>query len=362
MPEAMGVGIVGCGNIADAYVRHMLNAAEIRVVGVTDLLAERAAALAESYGLDVYGSLDELLADERVQIVANLTIHHAHYEVTRRCLEAGKHVYSEKPLAMRAEEARELTALAKSSGLRLACAPITFMGEAQQTAWKIIREGRLGPVRAVYAEVDWGRIETWHPNPEPFYEVGPLFDVGVYPLTLLTTILGPARRVSAFGRLLKPGRVRKDGEPYQVTTADFMVLMVDFESGPVLRLTANFYVSQRTQEAGITFHGDDGSLRLGNWFMYDAPVAFAPYGEAYEAAPLVRPAPPGVEWQRGIVDMVEAIGQERPQRATGEQAAHVVEIMCAALDSIDSQSPVSISSTFQPPAPMAWALADSEAR
>src|SRR6185295_17646095 len=135
-------------------------------------------------------------------IVINLTVHHAHYQVTKRALEAGKHVYSEKPLALTSSEARELVTLAASRGLRLGCSPSTFLGEAQQTAATVIRSGRLGPVRAVYAEVNWGRIETWHPAPAPFYDVGVLVDVGVYPLTLLTAFLGPARRVQASGGLL----------------------------------------------------------------------------------------------------------------------------------------------------------------
>ncbi len=356
MSEPLRIGVVGCGNIADAYVRHIGKAPELLVHGVTDLKPERADELAGKYGFQTYAGLEEMLEDDRVQLIVNLTIHHAHYEVTRRCLEAGRHVYSEKPLAMSHKQAQELVDLARVQSVRLACAPITFMGEAQQTAWKIIREGRLGAVRVAYAEVNWGRIETWHPAPEPFYDVGPLFDVGVYPLTLLTTIFGPARLVTAYGKLLYPQRVRTDGIPYQVSTPDFQMLMVEFDDGPLVRLTSNFYVSQRTQEAGIAFHGDQGSLRLGHWFMYDAPVAFAPYGEPFEEVPLVRPASPGVEWQRGLVDMAHAICEGRPHRVTGEQAAHVVEIMCAATEGMASQRAVRLSSTFTPPAPMEWAL------
>lgn len=356
MDNPLQIGVVGCGNIADAYVRQLATAPEVSVRGVTDLLPERALDLAQAYGLETYDDLEAMLADEAVELVVNLTIHHAHYEVTRRCLEAGRHVYSEKPLAMTFEQAQELVALAKAQGVRLACAPITFLGEAQQTAWQVLREGRLGAVRVAYAEVDWGRIETWHPNPEPFYDVGPLFDVGVYPLTVLTTVFGPAREVMAYGKLLQPARVRKDGTPYRISTADFLLLMVEFESGPVARLTSNFYVSQRTQEAGIAFHGDDGSLRLGSWFMFDAPVAYAPFGEPYEPVPLLRAAAPGVAWQRGIVDMAEAIAAGRPQRVTGEQAAHVVEIMCAGHEAVTTQRPVSLQSTFTPPQPMDWAL------
>src|SRR6478736_5174689 len=108
---------------------------------------------------------------------------------TPRALEAGRHVYSEKPLALHPIEARTLVELARSRGLRLGCSPSTFLGEAQQTATALVRSGRLGTVRAIYAEVDWGRIETWHPAPAPFYDVGALFDVGVYPLTLATTMI-----------------------------------------------------------------------------------------------------------------------------------------------------------------------------
>ena len=177
----------------------------------------------------------------------------------------------------------------------------------------------------------------------------------VYPLTILTTIFGPARQVTAFGKVLQAQRKRKDGIVYHISTPDFLLMMVEFKSGPVARLTSNFYVSQRTQEASIAFHGDAGSLQLGHWHNYDAPVAFAPYGERYEPVPLLRPAPKGVEWQRGVVDMAEAIAMQRPQRVTGEQAAHVVEIMCAATDSMNTQAPVTIDSTFSPPQPMDWA-------
>ncbi|MDT8306130.1 MAG: Gfo/Idh/MocA family oxidoreductase [Anaerolineae bacterium] len=351
----IGLGIIGCGNIANAYARALAAAPEVVIVGYTDLQAARAEVLAEQYGGRVYADLDGMLADERIKLVVNLTIHHAHYEVTRRCLEAARHVYSEKPLAMTTAEARALVALARQQGMRLAGAPISFLGEAQQTAWKVIREGRLGTARVAYAEADWGRIESWHPAPEPFYEVGPLFDVGVYPLTLLTTIFGPASRVSAYETILLPERMTKDGKLYRIHTPDFMVVVVEFAEGSVARLTTNFYVSQKTQDAGIAFHGDAGSLYLGHWFLSDAKVAFAPYGEPYEPVPLVRETPPGVQWERGIVDLVQAIREERRQRVTGEQAAHVVEIICAAHEAAEGGGAVPVVSTFTPPAPMDWA-------
>lgn len=353
MSEPMGIGIVGCGVIADAYARALAEPQQVTVRGYSDLEPARAQTLAEKYGGRVYADLEEMLADEAIELVVNLTIHQAHYEVTRRCLQAGRHVYSEKPLALTAEEAIALTALARQQGVRLASAPSNHLGEAQQTAWKLIREGRLGTVRLAYAEVDWGRIETWHPAPQPFYEVGPLFDVGVYPLTLLTTIFGPASRVTAYETVLLPERVTKKGQPYRLQTPDFHVVLVEFASGPLARLTANFYVSQRTQAAGIAFHGDEASLALSHWFMPDAGVAIAPWEQAYEPESLVQEAPPGgFRWERGVLDLVQAIRDDRPARVSGEQAAHVVEILCAARESAERGGAVPTITSFAPPEPV----------
>ena len=246
----LGIGIVGTGNIAGGYAKDALTHPEIRLVAATDLDPDRATAFAATHGIRAHASLDDLLADDEVDIVINLTVHHAHYEVTKRALEAGKHVYSEKPLALRSSEARELVTLATSRGLRLGCSPSTFLGEAQQTAATVIRSGRLGPVRAVYAEVNWGRIETWHPAPAPFYDVGVLVDVGVYPLTLVTTMLGPARSVRAWGWSLLPERATLDGTPFRIGSPDLIVAAVELETGAVLRLTASFYVGRPARQIG----------------------------------------------------------------------------------------------------------------
>jgi predicted dehydrogenase len=358
--KKIGVAIVGCGNIAGPYLRDLVTYPEIEITGVTDLDMERAEALAAPYGYHVFPSLDDLLADEETDLVVNLTIHRAHREITARCLEAGKHVHSEKPLALTPEEAWSLVELADQRGLRLGCSPFTWMGEAQQTAWKQIREGRLGTVRVAYAEVDWGRIETWHPNPAPFYEVGPLWDVGVYPLAMMTTVFGAARQVWSYGSVLWPERETKERVPFHVETPDFMVSVVEFGSGTLARLTTNFYVTQKRKrdqiEQGIEFHGDLGSLYLGSWHMFNAEVEFAEYDKPFEPVPHLREPHKGVPWGRSVLDMAEAITEGRPHRATGEQAAHIVEIICAAEESMRRNEPVSISSTFSPPAPMEWAL------
>ncbi|HEV7217144.1 MAG TPA: Gfo/Idh/MocA family oxidoreductase [Chloroflexota bacterium] len=353
--STLRVAVVGCGNIAGQYARTLQPYPEIVLCGATDIDPQRAQEYVAKYGGVAYPDLAALLADDSVDVVLNLTIHTAHVAVTTAALEAGKHVHSEKPLALTYADARGLVELAERRGLRLSCSPITFLGEAQQTAWKVIREGQLGTIRLVYAEVNWGRIESWHPAPAPFYEVGPLFDVGVYPLTILTAIFGPARRATAFGTVLHADRVGKTGVPFHIATPDFVVAALELAGGPVVRLTTDFYVSQQSKQKGIEFHGDDGSLYLESWQSFNAAVEFAPFGKPYSAVPLLQEPYKGTEWGRAVVELLHAIAEQRPQRASGAQAAHVVEILNAIDGSLKRGGPVDITSSFKPPQPMEWA-------
>jgi predicted dehydrogenase len=352
--KKLGVGIAGCGNIADPYAKTMNNYPQIELVGATDVLPGRAEQLTAQYGGRAYATLDEMLADSAIDLVVNLTIHHAHPAVITQCLNAGKHVHSEKPIAMDYPTAKALVDLAAEKGLRLSCSPITYMGEAQQTMWKIIRSGRLGAVRLVYCEVNWGRIESWHPNPGPFYDVGALFDVGVYPLTLVTTFLAPARRVTAYGKVLHPDRVTKEGNEFHITTPDWVTAAVELENGTVVRLTTNFYVGHHTKQKGLEFHGDLASAWIGSFQDFHAPVEFAEFGKQYQPEVYVRPPFQGVDWGRSVAEIADAIAEGRPQRSSGAQAAHVVEICSAISQSLHERHPVDIISSFPPPWPMAW--------
>ena len=353
----LGIGIVGTGNIAGGYAKDAATHPEIKLVAATDLDSARAAAFAKAHNIRAHATLDELLADDAVDIVVNLTVHQAHYEITKRALEARRHVYSEKPLALRSSEAHDLVDLASARGVRLGGSPSTFLGEAQQTAAALIRGGRLGTVRAVYAEVNWGRIETWHPAPAPFFEVGALFDVGVYPLTLVTTMVGPARSVRAWGWDLMSDRLTVDGTPFRIGSPDLVVAAIDLEGGAVVRLTASFYVGRPAKlTGGLEFHGDDASLALGSFQDFDATVEVGEYGKDYEPVAHVRPAYHGVAWARGVAEMAGAIAEGRPHRASGEQAAHIVDILDAASTSIAEEGRrIEISSTFASPPLMPWA-------
>lgn len=352
----LSVGVIGAGNIASQYVRDLNTYQQVELAGVADIDASRAQELAGKGNCRAYPSVDALLEDPSVQVVVNLTTHTAHKAVISQALEAGKHVYSEKPLALSYEDARGLVELADEKGLRLGCSPCTYMGEAQQTAWKILRENQIGTVRVIYAEMNWGRIESWHPAPGAFYAVGPLWDVGVYPLTLLTTIYGPARSVLAHGKVLYPDRVTQEGVPFHITTPDFVTGTVELENGALVRLTTAFYVSQKSKQKGVEFHGDLGSLWLGSPQWFNAELEQSEFNQPYEPVPYIKEPYQGTEWGRGILDMVNAILEDRPHRATGAQAAHVVEILDAISRSMQEGRRVGVQSSFTPPAPMEWGM------
>lgn len=346
--NALRVAVVGCGNISGAYGETMGAYPSVRIAGATDVDRALSAAFVDRFGGVDYASLDEVLEDPAVDAIVNLTFPGVHAEVTTAALEAGKHVHSEKPLAGNYAIARSLVDLAAKSGLRLSCSPITFMGEAQETMWRLVDSGAIGSVRVAYAEVNWSRIESWHPRPEPFYNIGPFADVGVYPLTILTAMFGPARRVTAFGKIVYPDRTTTSGEPFTVGAPDFGVAVIELESGTVVRLTANFYVGRHSKQSGIELHGDTGSLFLSSWQEFDASVEISPFGGQYEPVP-VENAFRGTDWGRALGELSDAIEDDRPHRATGAHAAHIVEILDATAMSAREGREVEVTSSFPPP-------------
>ena len=345
--------LIGCGVIAAQYARSFRDYPEIELAGVTDLDARAAERLAAEHGARHYASLEDLLADDAVEIAVNLTPNDAHEPLTRAALQAGLHVYSEKPLALTVAGAESLLELARAQGRRLACSPFTYLGEAQQTAWRAVAKGELGRVRLVFADVNHGRIESWHPAPQPFYEVGVLFDVGIYPLALLTAIFGPARRVSAWRHTLMPERRTLDGAPFALSKPEAYFALIELREGPLIRLTANYYAN-RSRQAGVEFHGDAGRLHLGDWQMPDCELAQAAYDEPYRSLAPLRPAA-GMRWGRGVLELAQAIREGRPHRASAEQAVHLIEVLSALETAAASGQPVAIHSRFTPPERLPWA-------
>jgi len=342
------VAVVGCGNISGAYGETMSAYPSVRIAGATDVDKALSAAFVDRFGGVAYPTLDDVLGDPAVDAIVNLTFPAVHADVTTAALNAGKHVHSEKPLAADYASARSLVELAADRGLRLSCSPITFLGEAQQTVWRLVESGAIGCVRVAYAEVNWNRIESWHPRPEPFYRIGPFADVGVYPLTILTAMFGPARRVTAFGTIVYPDRTTMADEPFTPEAPDFGVAVVELESGTVVRLTANFYVSRLTKQSGIELHGDTGSIHLSDWQLFDASVELARFGEPYQPVAVDDPYP-GTDWGRALGDLSDAIVTGRPHRATGAHAAHIVEVLDATATSVAEGRSVEITSSFARP-------------
>ncbi len=346
MSDPLRVAVIGCGDIAPSYGRGIAAKPELLLVGATDRNPPRVARFVDEWGGVAYGSIDELLADPDVEAVVNLTRQASHAEVSGRCLRAGKHVYTEKPMALRYAECQKLLAVAADHGVRLASAPITYLGEAQRTAGDLVGSGSLGAVRVVYAEANWGQIERWHPRPQDFYRAGPTFDVGVYPLTLVTDYFGPAVSVRAAGGTLLERRTTLSGEAFTVDSPDFVTAFVELAAGPVLRLTCSFYVDMASRQRGLEIHGDEAALFLDSWLYFDSPVQIVPRGGEPRTVELPAGAEHAVDYSRGLANLAVAVRAGTPHRASGEHAAHVVEIIEAIEASLSAGAPVQITSTF----------------
>lgn len=353
----LNIAIVGCGHICHQYAQHIENYPEyLGIAGATDLDVSRAETFCGQYGGKVYADFDAILSDPEVDVMLNLTVHHAHFDLNAKALRAGKHVFSEKPMALNYAQAIELCEIAKQNGRLLGTAPITYMGEGIQTTAKFLEADRLGSLRLVYAEVNWGQIERWISAPAPYFTVGPLLDVGVYAITALTFLLGPVEKVWGYSKILKNPRFDRDGREFPVTAPDFTTGMMEFRNGVVARITTNYHVPTGSQPhlRGFEFHGDNGSFAVGCYHNFNPVCRFIPYGEDAVEIPLLREAKSGMDRAVGLVEMAQAIQENRPLRNPPEHAAHVIEIMEGLQRSADESRFVDIHSTFEKPSMMSW--------
>jgi predicted dehydrogenase len=316
--------IIGCGNIAARYAADLRAAEVVDLVGFHDIDPERARRFAAEHSGEAFESLEAAI--EAAELVLNLTIFESHYSVSHAALERSRHVYSEKPLALRLDEAVELARLAEANGVHLGAAPFTFLGESQDAAIEWLRSGKLGKVRLAYAEVNHGRIETWHPNPQPFYDVGPMLDVGVYPLTLLVVAFGEIRSLRALPSVIDDERVTLDGKSFQPGSPDYWLVEMVHVGGERVRLTVNFYVQG---DEGIVFHGDEGSLQLDSWFAPNSALWHIPYGGEPAPVPIDSSAPAEVDWSVGVGHFVAGIEAGEPSQLNSDLAVHIVAVLDA---------------------------------
>jgi predicted dehydrogenase len=335
----MKIGVVGCGNISNIYLEAGKKFDVLDIVAVADLDTARAQAKAEEHGIARALPVDRLLADPEIEIVVNLTVPGAHYDVCKAALDAGKHAYVEKPLSLTREQGRDLLGTAQAKGLRVGGAPDTFLGAGLQTCRNLIDGGAIGQPIAATAFMLGRGVEAWHPNPEFFFKPGggPMFDMGPYYLTALVSFLGPIRRVTGSAQMSFPERLITSqplsGQTIVVETPTHIAGVLDFQGGAVATIITSFDVWAHNLPP-IEIHGSEGSLSVPDPNMFNGTVKLYREGK-WEEAPLTHGY---ADNSRGIgvADMAYAIQEGRPHRASGELTYHVLEAMHGFLDASES--------------------------
>jgi predicted dehydrogenase len=363
--EPVRTAIVGCGYISDIYLQNAATWDILDVVALADLDPGRAASQAAKYGIPRAIAFAEVLADPSIQLVLNLTIPAAHGSLGLAALRAGKSVYNEKPLAISREEGRLLLDEAQARGLRVGCAPDTFLGAGLQTCRKLIDEGAIGQPVAAMATMLTRGPDHWHPDPEFLFKVGagPLFDMGPYYLTALISLFGPIRRVTGSARITFPERtVRsgpKAGATITVEAATHIACVLDFASGPIATLVTSFDVWDPYRPS-VEVNGSAGTLGVPDPNTFGGPIRL--YCDQDEAGREVALAFGHAENSRciGLADMAYAIRTGRPHRANGKLAYHVLDAMHAILEASATGKHIELASSCDRPAALSVDLAERE--
>jgi len=343
--STLGIGLMGCGNIAESYLLRAPLFANMQVVAVADINQQAANERAEAFKVRAL-SPEQLLADPDVDIVVNLTIPAAHYAVSRAALLAGKHVYSEKPYVLELEQGRELAAIAAEKNLRLGSSPDTVLGASHQLGRYLIDRGDIGRVTSGICGVMSHGMESWHPNPDFFFIKGggPILDLGPYYIANLVQLLGPVKRVGALTSMATSTRTitsqPRRGEVIAVQTPTTIHALLEFAQGAVISLIASWDVWQHDMEPMALF-GTEGTLHLPdpNFFAgevrltrFEEPATVPQWDHPFAVINRSEPWGEVADYRcAGLADMVQAIGQGRPHRCNADFALHVVEIMTGIL-------------------------------
>ena len=326
----VGVAVVGCGTISTAYLRNLTSFPDLRVLFCADLDIERAKAQAAAFDVPAAGTAAEALAQPDVEIVVNLTVPAAHAAVSSAAIATGKSVWVEKPLALDSASARELLAAADAGGVRIGCAPDTVLGAGLQTARRLIDSGAIGPPQTALALMQDPGPERWHPDPEFLFQrgAGPLFDMGPYYLTALASVFGPATRVAAVGRRARQTRVigsgSRAGTEFAVEVATHVSALIDYEGGQSATIVLSFD-SPLPRHGFVEISGATATLAMPDPNRFDGGVRVRDLGgEGWTEVPAAgRTDGRGL----GILDLARGLRTGEPQRASGEIALHVLEIL-----------------------------------
>ena len=368
MPKRkLGVGIVGCGNISVSYMTLAPLFRDFEIRACTDINMALARAREAQFGYPAV-AIEEMMKRSDIDIVVNLTIPSAHYEVSTAALDAGKHVYSEKPFVLSVSDGKALARKAERKGLKVGSAPDTFLGGAHQHARHLLDSGRIGKVTSGTCFVMSHGMEHWHPNPDFFFKpgAGPVLDVGPYYITNLLQLIGPVRRVVALASTPSPVRIitskPRKGETIDVETPTTLQSLLEFDNGAVVMFGASWDVWDH-RHSNMELYGEEGTIYVPDPNFFGGAVALTKRDK-----PVTRLAsyhhPLGVPNQRhaqgmmanyrgaGLADLACAIHEDRPPRCSLELALHAVDVMIAIVKSGASGRFEKLSTTCQRPAPL----------
>ncbi len=363
--EKLGVGIIGCGNISSAYLRLAPMFKHIELRAVADMNMDAAEARAEEFGVSAR-LVDDLLVSDDIDIIVNLTIPDAHFEVTKSILEAGKHAYTEKPLVLSLDDAKTLRDIAEAGGLRVGSAPDTFLGGSHQQARAIIDAGEVGEIVAGSCHVMSHGMEHWHPNPDFFFlpGAGPMLDIGPYYVTNLIQLIGPVKRVVALTSSASDTRTitsePRNGEVIPVKTPTNIHALLEFENGATITMSTSWDVWAHNHP-NTELYGTDGSIFIPDPNFFGGDLEVTGRGpETLEVSPwdhpfgIVNEADGNRANYRcaGLADMAAGILGERPHRCSLELAVHAVDVMTSVLKSGEAGAFVEMTTTCERPTPL----------
>ena len=346
------VGVIGCGTISEIYLSNLTTRfTNVPVAAVADIDGARATEKAAAHGLKSC-SVEDMLSDDSIEVILNLTTPLSHAEICLAALGAGKHVYTEKPLCVSMKDAERIMTLARKKNLRVGAAPDTFLGAGLQTCLRLIDEGAIGVPVAATAFMTGHGPESWHPNPAFYYGQGggPVFDMGPFYFTALIALLGPAQRVSGsvsrtFSRRVV-GTGPKAGQLIDVEVPTHAAGTIDFACGAIVSFIQSFDVWHANLPR-IEIYGTEGSLSVPDPNTYGGPVRMrASVDEEWIDVPVVSPEGENLSGL-GLSEMVDAMATGRAHRASGALALHALEIMHAVHDASSSERYV----TLRYPAP-----------
>lgn len=373
MKKTLGVGIIGCGNISSAYLRLAPLFRGIEMKACADINPEASKKQAKAFGVRSE-TVDDLLKAKDIDIIVNLTVPAAHFGVAKKIVQAGKHVYSEKPFVLSVKEGKQLTQLAAKKRVRIGSAPDTFLGGSHQLARHLIDAGKLGKITSGTCHVMGHGMEHWHPNPDFFYQpgAGPVLDIGPYYVTNLIQLLGPVKSVMA--RAITPQKTRtisskpRRGEKVKVNTPTTIHSLLEFKSGALITMGTSWDVWQH-KHSNMELYGADGTIHVPdpNFFggaieitkgnkpvkklpKWDHPFAITNQESSNGAVANYRTA--------GLADMAMAILERRPHRCAHDLALHAVDVMTSILKAGETGKSITLKTTCKRPA----ALGPKEAR